>query len=132
MGTALLSALVLLGAGNSCAFPLGGAAPIIVRSRTIVLQWDPPAANVPSGPLAVAWYYVYFRQHGGSHWYFCGQVAPSENPQIVLQHSDFGDGRYDFAVSAVSGMGGESPLHTCSDFLASPVGGWYVAWLLSG
>lgn len=106
----------------------GDATPITITSKTITLQWDPPPGSPPFGPLSVSFYRVYYRDHGSANWAYWAQVPSSEDPQCVLKHSDFGDGRYDFAVAAVDTLGAESPLHGSLDTSAFPFGGWYVIW----
>jgi hypothetical protein len=122
---AILLSLTLSG----CAFPSGGSSPIMVTAKTITLEWDPPSVEFLFGPLAIPFYHVYIRHHGSPNWIFCGQVTATANPQIQLHHSDYGNGTYDFAVSAVDTLGQESALHTSLDASASPYGGWHIDWV---
>ena len=54
-----------------------------------------------------------------------------EKLRITIDHSDLGDGSYDFAVSSISEFGIESDLHTSLDYTAVPIGGWYILWVRS-
>jgi hypothetical protein len=74
---------------------------------------------------------VYYRQHGSGLWIILSETPASSHPQILLHHSDFGDGSYDFAVSAVNSLGQQSSLHTSLDASADPYGGWYILWISS-
>jgi hypothetical protein len=42
-----------------------------------------------------------------------------------------GNGKFDFAVSAVNAAGKASSLHTSLDASAIPFGGWYIVWFMS-
>jgi hypothetical protein len=125
---ASIACLLLLGV-TSCPFPSGGSAPIAISSESITLAWDPPATSFPLPPLAVASYRVYYRQHGSGRWIFLRETPASTHPQVSLKHSDFGDGSYDFAVSAVNSLGQQSILHTSLDASANPYGGWHIVWI---
>jgi hypothetical protein len=129
-GIAPLSiACLLLLCLTSCPFPSSGSAPIAISSESITLAWDPPAGSFPLPPLAVVSYRVYYCQHGSGRWVFFSETPASSHPEVSLHHSDFGDGSYDFAVSAVNSLGQESSLHTSLDTSAYPYGGWHVLWI---
>jgi hypothetical protein len=123
-----VACLVLL-ALSSCPFPSSGSVPIVVSSESITLAWDPPAVSFPSPPLAAVTYRVYYCQHGSGQWIFLSETPASTHPQVSLKHSDFGDGSYDFAVSAVNSLGQQSSLHTSLDASADPYGGWHIVWI---
>ncbi len=125
VGIACLLLLVL----TSCPFPSSGSVPIAISSESITLAWDPPAGSFPLPPLAVVMYRVYYRQHGSGGWVFLSETPASSHPEVSLHHSDFGDGSYDFSVSAVNSLGQESSLHTSLDSSADPYGGWYIVWI---
>jgi hypothetical protein len=101
---------------------------IMVTTKSITLEWDPPPLHFSYSDLAVNRYSVFYRSHGAQSWEFVGSVPASENPSIVLHHSDFGNGCYEFAVQAYSDIGGGSPLHTSLDATAQPFGGWFLKW----
>jgi hypothetical protein len=115
-------------ASSGCSFLISDDYGIRVVSKTITLQWDPPAGVFPYGPLAVSLYYVYFRPHGTLVWKFVCSVPPTENPSIQLKQSNFGNGSYDFGVSSHTFSGVESTLHSSTDATARPFGGWYIIW----
>jgi hypothetical protein len=125
-------ALLIIAGSSGCSFPASGILPLVVNTNTLTLEWDPPSFSFDAGPSSLSMYYVYFRRHGSTHWYFCAQAPASSSPQCVLRHSNFGDGSYDFAVSAVSESGGESGLADSQDASTIPVGGWFVIWIASG
>ena len=116
---------------TSCPFPSSGSVPIAVSSESITLEWDTPTVSFPSPPLAVSLYRVYYCRHGSSKWIPCGETPASSNPQLSLRHADFGNGSYDFAVSAVNSLGQQSSLHTSLDTSAYPYGGWHIVWVRS-
>jgi hypothetical protein len=113
---------------SSCSLPTSGEYGIEVRTKRITLEWDPPPAAFSALPSAVSQYYVYFCTHGSRAWHLIGCVTSSENPSIELDHSDFGNGRFDFAVIVENYEGGESRLHSSMDANARPFGGWYINW----
>jgi hypothetical protein len=125
LGVMLLALLTLA----RCRLPTAGSYPIAVSSETIVLEWDPPAVQLPSTPLALFSYRVYYTQHGSSRWLFIGEVPASTNPEFTVHHSDLGDGLFDFAVTSVDSQGRGSPFHTSLDAAASPAGGWHILWI---
>ncbi len=125
LGTILLSAFGLAG----CRFPPSGSIPISVSSKTITLEWDPPAAQPPSAPFAPFSYRVYYSQHGFRRWVLIGEIRASVAPQFLIHHSDLGDGLFDFAVTTVNSQAQESSFHTSLDSSASPAGGWHVFWV---
>jgi hypothetical protein len=124
MGFACLSLLWM----NSCRLPSVGSYPVRVFSQSIELAWDPPdEQSLPPG-MEIAYYYVYVRHHGVEGWRLIAQVAPSARPEIALNHSDFGNGEFDFAVNVVTSEGTESAPHSSFDVSADPIGGWYLIW----
>jgi hypothetical protein len=114
-----------------CRLSSSDAYPIVISSETFTLAWDAPSIQYPLPPLATSYYCVYYRRHGSPYWRICGTIPSSGTTEIVLYHSDYGNGAYDFAVSAVNEQGHESPLHTSLDPWAYPYGGWYVKWTRS-
>jgi hypothetical protein len=117
------SLLVLAG----CPFPTSADAPLIVRSSSIMLAWDPPA-TAAFAEIPIASYYVYWRPHPGGGWCLAGQVAADSSPRLRIEHDDLGNGAFDFAVTSIDAMGNESPLHSSIDADADPFGGWYLVW----
>jgi hypothetical protein len=129
--SAMSLAFVLLASLMSCPFPSSGSFPVQAFSPTITLAWDPPPVQFSAPPLSVSSYRLYFRQHGSSQWTLLKEVPAAQSLELLLKHSDFGNGSYDFAVSAVNALGNESSLHTSLDALAQPYGGWYLVWFKS-
>jgi hypothetical protein len=114
-----------------CSLPTSGVFPITVRSLRITLEWDPPTQQFPSPSLLVSRYRVYFRPHGSYSWQLIKEIPATGSPSLQLEHADFGDGSFDFAVSAITASGGESPFHTSLDASADPYGGWFLNWILT-
>lgn len=119
-----LSSLVI----SSCRLPMSGSFPIRVTAESIDLAWDAPPQQAAIPGTEVAIYYVYFRKHGAGGWRLFTQVPAARNPSVTLSRLDFGEGAYDFAVSAANLQGGESRLHSSTDASADPSGGWYLIW----
>ena len=111
-----------------CQLPSSGDFGIPVKTKSITLEWDPPHAYFAAPGINILYYSVYIRVHGSSTWTFVDSILPSENPSLTVYHSDFGDGWYEFAVSASTYLGGESRLHSSIDPTARPFGGWYIKW----
>jgi hypothetical protein len=132
MGAILLLPMACLLATSSCSAPNSGSYPLIVRSDSIVLAWDPPVGG-PSAVRSIASYRIYYRRHVASDltsgWQLLAQVPAVSSPRLRVMHDDLGDGEFDFAVSTVVLSGLESRLHTSLDFSAAPVGGWHVVWI---
>jgi hypothetical protein len=114
---------------SGCRLPSSGPLPIVISSETLTLEWDSPVEEIPSSPFAASAYRVYFRHHNAAAWTLCGTAAATLNPQVVLQHSEFGNGSFDFAVSTVSGIGQESLLLTSLNPSDSGDEGWYITWI---
>jgi hypothetical protein len=112
----------------SCSLPPIREYGIQITTRTITLEWDPPPAVFTTPQQDVFRYMVYSRFHGTNTWRFVGSIPASENPSIVINHADFGDGWFDFAVSSQNLIGGESPLNTSLDTDSKPFGGWFLKW----
>ena len=126
----VVSAAILCSFGFSgCRLPSIGPLPIVISSETLTLEWDPPPEQIPSSPLAASEYRVYFRHHNTADWSLCGTVVATPSPQVVLQHSEFGNGSFDFAVSTVSGIDQESLLLTSLNPSDSLNEGWYITWI---
>jgi hypothetical protein len=101
---------------------------ITATSPVIKLEWDPPP-NIFSAPqLAISGFSVYIRTHGTEQWRLIGSVSASENPSIALNHADYGNGWYDFAVSVIYGTRGQSEMHSSLDATSRPLGGWFLKW----
>jgi hypothetical protein len=103
--------------------------PVRVASKTLTLEWDPPAVQFPTAPLALSSYRIYCSLHAARQWSRIGEIPASTRLQFTIHHADLGDGAFDFAVTAVDVVGGESSLHTSLDTTADPTGGWYVLWM---
>jgi len=112
-----------------CRLPSSGPFPIVISSETLTLEWDPPVEELPPSPFGASAYRVYFRHHNTATWTLCGTVAATLNPQVVLQHSEFGNGSFDFAISTVSGIDQESLLLTSLNPSDSLNEGWYITWI---
>lgn len=116
---------------SGCQFPSSGSIPIVITGETATLEWDPPMVRFPLPPMSIQAYRVYYSSHGSSLWTFLAEVPAAENPRLEIQYADFGDGSFDFAVSSVTFLGRESPLHASFDAAANPYGGWYLRWFRS-
>ncbi len=115
----------------ACSLPTSGELPITVSSKTIILEWDPSPIEFSSPPLSSNIYRVYIRSHGFNVWSLIGEIPATANPSFTVNHADFGDGSYDFAVSSVNSLNRESHIHTSLDASAYPYGGWYIVWMKS-
>jgi hypothetical protein len=122
-----LVALLLLFFG--CRLPTTNtAAPIVYREESLTLEWDAPTVDF-SGTLAIAGYQVYYRLHGQQAWTLLKEVPARSGSQLLIHHSQLGDGLFDFAVNAVNALGQPSGKHSSLDTDAEPFGGWYVLWI---
>lgn len=118
----LMLAGFLAGLG-ACRMPHAEASQSEIRTSAerITLEWDPSASTVSS-------YELYFRIHGTTDWRLLGSTIAAARPEYTIQHSDMGNGEFDFAVAAVNGEGTRSDYHTSLDETATPDTGWYVIW----
>jgi len=82
-------------------------------------------------PLALSTYRIYWRQHVSGDWNLLAEIPATPNPALSISHSELGNGKFDFAVSAVNAAGKASSLHTSLDASAIPFGGWYIVWFMS-
>jgi hypothetical protein len=115
----------------ACSFPTSGELPITISSKTITLEWDPSPIEFPSPPLSSSIYRVYIKRHGFNLWTLVGEIPATATPSFTINHADFGDGSYDFAVSSVNSLNRESHIHSSLDASAYPYGGWYIVWMKS-
>ena len=99
----------------------GQAIPIKTQQDTVTLAWDPP-----SGPVET--YRIYYREHGVLMWEMLDEIAATPSPEYVLNIAQFGEGSFDFGVSAVDSSDQESAIHTSLDITADPTTGWYLIW----
>ncbi len=127
---ALLAALVLCAGCRLPDLPRAQA-PVLWTSESLILDWDPAADTLP-GMVETASYRVYYRAHGAVSWVPLTEVSAGGGPQLLIHHSQLGDGSYDFAVTAVDDVGQTSPLATSQDADAAPFGGWYLIWRYRG
>ncbi len=91
---------------------------LATSAEQVTLVWEPSASAVQS-------YNVLYRVHGGGEWKLAGQ-ALAESPAVTLRREDFGNGSFDFAVTAVSAAGAESGMASSLDQSSQP--GWYLSW----
>jgi hypothetical protein len=112
---------------QTCVLPTSGYAPLIVRSSSITLAWDPPATAGSTGN-AITGFCVYWRPHLTAGWRLVGQVPAGSSPRLRIGHADLGNGAFDFAVTCLDDSGNESAFHASTDADADPFGGWYVIW----
>ena len=103
-------------------------AQIVIDSEYIQLEWDPPSINEKDVSPIVS-YRVYYRIHGMTNWKLLDIIPAEQNPTYTIYHSEFGNGSYDFAVSAMTSDYRFSNLHSSLDLNADPIGGWYIVWL---
>jgi hypothetical protein len=101
----------------------GGLTRYLCDTSEVTVAWDPP-------PGEIAGYRVYYRTHGDGSWTLVAEVPVNDNPELELQHGDFGDGDFDFGVIAVGVENEESAMHTSLDPTALPTTGWYLSWSL--
>ena len=104
---------------------------IVAKSNTITLQWDPPDFSGNTSIYSIESYKIYYRIHNADYWLMLDEIPAQTPPTYTLNHDDFGDGMYDFAVKAVNNKGEESSFHTSEDQNTSPFGGWYLLWIKS-
>jgi hypothetical protein len=104
---------------------------IVHKSPSLTLAWDPPLSDILNRPTEVISYQLYCREHGTPYWRFLGEIPASPHPEYCVQHSQIGDGSFDFAVRSVEKNGRASALHTSLDSSADPMSGWYVFWVQS-
>jgi hypothetical protein len=99
----------------------GQAIEVHSQQDTVTIAWDPPATPVQA-------YRIYYREHGDVVWIYLDEVSATGSPEYVLHISQFGEGSYDFGVSAVDPSDTESDIHTSLDITADPTTGWYLNW----
>lgn len=92
---------------------------VATNAEQIELAWDPSPSEVQS-------YRVLYRVHGAGEWVLAGEVPATDPPAYTLRHADFGNGSFDFAVTAVSAAGAESGMLSSLDQTSQP--GWYLSW----
>ena len=94
---------------------------VSIGSEEITLTWDPP-------PSSIKEYKVLYRNHGTTGWTEKDDVPAVPSPEYTFDHSDMGNGAFDFAVIAVDNDDNESAIHSSLDGTASPSSGWYIIW----
>jgi len=94
---------------------------ITSQADSVTLAWDPSTGEVAA-------YKIFYRQHGTESWSVLTEVPAQAEPSLILYHSDFGNGSFDFGVEAVADTGAESPMHSSLDATAQPTSGWYLTW----
>ena len=80
-----------------------------------------------SDDLLVDLYRLYYREVGSFNWVLLGSTASGAVLEFTVDQSMLAYGRYELAVSSVSGDR-ESELHSSMDDSALPATGWYVNW----
>lgn len=104
-----------------------GPVPIVVRSESVGLSWDPRDQTVPDLSSSVDHYRVYYRPYGTAQWVFLNATSGTETSTSITRGAlDFGT--YEFGVREVYRNGSHSAIHGSSDFTAWPPGGWYLVW----
>jgi hypothetical protein len=102
---------------------------IVVTSNSLTLAWDPPDFNALVVIYQIDYYRVYYKEYGKSSWTLIGEQPADGKLEYTLQFSDFGAGRYEFAVDYVLSNGRHSLKHSSRDRTTKPRGGWYVLWI---
>ncbi len=125
----LLAAVISLSLLTACELPDWSALfkdqdqrEITTSADEIVLEWDAPPET------AVAQYQVYVRNHGAANWQVMETIDAIPLPEYTVIYSTLGNGKYDFAVAAVSAEGISSAYHSSLDPTAMPETGWYLVW----
>ena len=101
---------------------------IVSDAESITLQWDVSPFNEENKYTGVFSYRLFYRIHGDLKWTMIGQVSSTSNQEFTIHHNEFGNGIYEFAVSAVGIDYSSSPLHVSTDNTAEPSTGWYLHW----
>ena len=128
---ALLLTVSTAGCSWIRSFAVGDSMELVEKSAKLTLAWDPPLTDFLNRPTEVTSYRIYCREHGTQYWRFLGEIPATAHPEYTVQHSQLGNGLYDFAVRAVTSLGRMSEMHTSLDSSADPVSGWYVLWAQS-
>jgi hypothetical protein len=131
LAAALLLAISATGCDWIRSIALFDSMQVEYKSPKLTLAWDPPPSDIPDLPTEVIRYQIYCREHGTSGWRFLGELPAASHPEYTVEHSQLGDGLFDFAVRDITKDGRASPLHTSLDSNADPVSGWYVLWVQS-
>ena len=102
---------------------------ILIKSDTVTLRWDQPdlAGQIIINPIL--YYNLYYREYGQFVWVKIATIESDEKTEYVLYHSDFGNGKYEFAVDYVLSNGKTSMLHSSRDHTANPISGWIMHWI---
>ena len=61
-------------------------------------------------------------------WILLDEIPAGDDPEYTLYHADFGNGDFDFGVTAVGEEEEESDMHSSLDETAQPSCGWYLSW----
>ncbi|MBT3273899.1 MAG: fibronectin type III domain-containing protein [Spirochaetales bacterium] len=125
-----LSALIVFSFSACSLFePNDNPVEILVKSQALTLAWDAPAYSGTYPGSEIVSYNVFYRVHGASDWTLLSEVEADSSPSLKITGDELDFGFYDFAVSAISESGEESPLHESTDTTADPIIGWYVNWI---
>ena len=102
---------------------------ILIESNTFTIVWDPPDFDARTIVYPIEYYRIYYRELGSVGWNMIAFIPGVEETEYRLHYSDFGSGRYEFAVDYIQSNGQASQLHTSGDRTTVPIGGWYIVWL---
>jgi hypothetical protein len=105
--------------------------PITIDAATITLKWDEPSYNAIDIIYPIESYELYYRMRGDLFWFNIGEIPAGNTLEYNLQHKNFGNGMFEFAVRAKNAKGVYSPLHVSTDIETEPSGGWYIIWVVT-
>ena len=89
---------------------------------TITLEWDYYTV------IPVESFNLYYKAHSEGNWILVDTIVYSLTPEFTIDHSQMGNGSWDFGITAVDSEGIESDKHSSLDHTASPATGWYLIW----
>jgi hypothetical protein len=105
---------------------------IVSNNDFIELKWDPPSSDKFNKFGNVEYYKICYKTHTIETVWKCLDLIPAENnPSFTVYNSDIGNGAFDFAITAIYSDKRESLIHSSTDLLADPPGGWYLLWIRS-
>ena len=103
------------------------------KAEQIELSWDAPTENVLGGLIELKSFKIYYRNHIDTEWILLEEISAEDGdlPNFIINHSDLGNGTYDFAVNAIDLNDLESQIHSSLDPTAEPATGWYLVWIIN-
>jgi hypothetical protein len=105
---------------------------IVSKDDSIELKWDPPSSDKSNIFGDVEYYKICYKTHNIDTLWKCLDTIPAEkNPNFTVYHSALGNGSFDFAITALYSKNRKSLIHSSTDVLADPPGGWYLLWARS-